>query len=79
MPYGFSVDSLRASTLENFDVSLAKVLSKVSDEVFRIGHLGDFNDLMLVATLTGVEMGLTKSKVQNKAGREGTAMNILNQ
>ena len=49
----------RATTLENFDLSLGNGLSKVADRVFRIGHLGDFNDLMLMATLAGVEMGLT--------------------
>ena len=48
--YCYSVDSFRASTLENFDVSLGKGLSKVSNKVFRIDHLGDFNDLVSVAT-----------------------------
>ena len=50
MAYCYSVGSFRASTLENFDVSFGKGLSKVSDKVFRIDHLGDFNDLMSVAS-----------------------------
>ena len=44
------LDSFRASTLENFDVSLGKGSCNVSDKVFRIDHLGDFNDLMSVAS-----------------------------
>ena len=79
MPEGYSADSFRASTLEHFDISLGNGLSKVSDKVFRIGHLGDFNDLMLVATLAGIEMGLTKSEVPHKAGGVGAAMHLLNQ
>jgi alanine-glyoxylate transaminase/serine-glyoxylate transaminase/serine-pyruvate transaminase len=58
MPEGHSADAFRATTLANYDLSLGNGLSKVADRVFRIGHLGDFNDLMLIGTLGGVEMGL---------------------
>ncbi|MGI9570082.1 MAG: pyridoxal-phosphate-dependent aminotransferase family protein, partial [Desulfobulbia bacterium] len=53
MPDGQSADTFRAITLEHFNLSLGNGLSKVADKVFRIGHLGDFNDLTLMATLSG--------------------------
>lgn len=77
MPEGHSADQFRATTLEHFDISLGNGLSKVADRVFRIGHLGDFNDLMLIATLAGVEMGLTKAKVPHNAGGVAAAMEVL--
>lgn len=77
MPEGHSADAFRKTTLENFDLSLGNGLSKVADRVFRIGHLGDFNDLMLMATLSGVEMGLRKAGVPHKAGGVQVAMDIL--
>jgi len=49
----------------------------VADKVFRIGHLGDFNDLMLMATLSGVEMGLAKSGVPHQSGGAQAAMDHL--
>lgn len=77
MPKSCSADAFRASTLRSFDVSLGNGLSKIEDKVFRIGHLGDFNDLMLVATLAGVEMGLKKSNVPHSSGGVGVAMDLL--
>lgn len=58
MPDGYDADALRAVILGHFDMSLGTGLGKVKGRVFRIGHLGDFNDLMLAGTLCGVEMGL---------------------
>lgn len=58
MPPGSNADALRKVVLDNFDLSLGAGLSKLAGKVFRIGHLGSFNDLMLTGTLTGVEMGL---------------------
>jgi len=58
MPAGHDADRLRKIILEAFDMSLGTGLTKVSGKVFRIGHLGDFNDLALMGTLAGVEMGL---------------------
>jgi alanine-glyoxylate transaminase / serine-glyoxylate transaminase / serine-pyruvate transaminase len=58
MPPGSNADALRKVVLDNFDMSLGAGLSKLAGKVFRIGHLGSFNDLMLTGTLTGVEMGL---------------------
>ncbi len=77
VPEGHSADAFRATTLKNFDLSLGNGLSKVADKVFRIGHLGDFNDLTLMATLSGVEMGLAKSGVPHKNGGAQAAMEHL--
>ncbi|MGD1881033.1 MAG: pyridoxal-phosphate-dependent aminotransferase family protein [Paracoccaceae bacterium] len=77
MPEGHSADAFRATTLKHYDISLGNGLSKVADRVFRIGHLGDFNDLMLMATLSGVEMGLAKSGVPHKSGGTQAAMEHL--
>jgi len=77
MPEGHSADAFRASTLKHFNLSLGNGLSKVADWVFRIGHLGDFNDLMLMATLSGVEMGLEKAGVPHNQGGAQAAMTYL--
>ncbi|MBD3679991.1 MAG: aminotransferase class V-fold PLP-dependent enzyme [Rhodobacteraceae bacterium] len=77
MPEGHSADNFRAVTLRNYDMSLGNGLSKVSDRVFRIGHLGDFNDLMLCGTLSGIEMGLRDAGVPHKAGGVQAAMDEL--
>jgi alanine-glyoxylate transaminase/serine-glyoxylate transaminase/serine-pyruvate transaminase len=58
MPAGHDADRVRKLILENFDMSLGTGLGKLAGKVFRIGHLGDFNDLMLAGTLAGCEMGL---------------------
>jgi alanine-glyoxylate transaminase/serine-glyoxylate transaminase/serine-pyruvate transaminase len=63
MPEGHSADRVRKVALERFDLSLGTGLGKLAGRVFRIGHLGDFNDLMLLGTLAGVEMGLALAGV----------------
>jgi alanine-glyoxylate transaminase/serine-glyoxylate transaminase/serine-pyruvate transaminase len=77
MPEGHSADAFRGVVLENFDMSLGSGLSKVADKVFRIGHLGDFNDLMLMGTLAGVEMGLGLAGVPHQRGGADAAMRHL--
>ncbi|SMX50885.1 pyridoxal-phosphate-dependent aminotransferase family protein [Maliponia aquimaris] len=77
MPEGHSADAFRTTTLKHYDISLGNGLSKVADKVFRIGHLGDFNDLMLIATLSGVEMGLARAGVPYQAGGAQAAMEFL--
>jgi alanine-glyoxylate transaminase/serine-glyoxylate transaminase/serine-pyruvate transaminase len=77
MPEGHSADAFRKVTLENFDLSLGNGLSKIADRVFRIGHLGDFNDLMLSATLSGVEMGLELAGVPYQRGGVLAALDFL--
>jgi len=77
LPDGHDADQLRALILENFNLSLGNGLSKVQGRVFRIGHLGDFNDLMLCATLSGIEMGLGLAGIPHKTGGVQTAMDFL--
>ncbi|HZU32618.1 MAG TPA: aminotransferase class V-fold PLP-dependent enzyme [Candidatus Angelobacter sp.] len=77
MPQGHDADRLREIILENFDMSLGTGLSKLAGKVFRIGHLGHFNDLMLAGTLSGVEMGLNLAKVPHKSGGVTAALNSL--
>lgn len=77
MPDGHSADAFRATTLRHYDMSLGSGLSKVADKVFRIGHLGDFNDLMLCGTLAGVEMGLRDAGVPSRTGGVQAAMDVL--
>jgi alanine-glyoxylate transaminase / serine-glyoxylate transaminase / serine-pyruvate transaminase len=68
VPQGQDADRLRSIILENFDMSLGAGLSKLAGKVFRIGHLGSFNDLMLAGTLSGVEMGLRLAGVPHQPG-----------
>jgi len=77
MPEGHSADRFRRITLEAFDMSLGNGLSKIADKVFRIGHLGDFNELMLMGTLSGVEMGLELAGVPHEKGGVMVAMRHL--
>ena len=77
MPEGQSADRFRRVVHETFDMSLGNGLSKVADHVFRIGHLGDFNDLMLAGTLSGVEMGLEVAGVPHKKGGAAAALAYL--
>jgi alanine-glyoxylate transaminase/serine-glyoxylate transaminase/serine-pyruvate transaminase len=77
MPEGHSADAFRAIALEHYDISLGNGLSKVADRVFRIGHLGDINDLTLAGTLTGVELGLRKAGVPHNEGGVAAAMKAL--
>ena len=63
--------------LENFDMSLGTGLNKIKGKVFRIGHIGHFNDLMLMGTLAGVEMGLALANVPHRAGGVLAAMDVL--
>jgi len=77
LPDGHDADALRAKILENFDVSLGNGLGKVKGRVFRIGHLGDFNEPMLLGTLSAVEMGLKLADVPHQAGGVDAAMRYL--
>jgi alanine-glyoxylate transaminase/serine-glyoxylate transaminase/serine-pyruvate transaminase len=77
MPEGHSADALRKIVLENFNMSLGQGLGKVAGKVFRIGHLGDFNDLTLMGTLAGVEMGLSLAGVPHRKGGVLAAMEHL--
>ena len=76
-PEGHDADAFRKVALENFNISLGQGLTKVAGKVFRIGHLGDFNDLTLMGTLAGVEMALGLAKVPHKAGGVQAALTYL--
>ena len=77
MPAGHSADRFRKVVLDAFDMSLGSGLSKLADKVFRIGHLGDFNDLALAGTLAGVEMGLVRAGVPHQSGGVQAAVEHL--
>lgn len=77
MPAGYDADALRKIILERFDMSLGTGLTKLQGKVFRIGHLGDFNELMLAGTLCGIEMGLAVAQVPHKQGGVSEALAYL--
>ncbi len=77
LPAGHDEARLRATILERFDMSLGQGLGKVRGKLFRIGHLGDFNDLTLCGTLCGVEMGLGLAGVPHQPGGVAAAMEYL--
>jgi alanine-glyoxylate transaminase/serine-glyoxylate transaminase/serine-pyruvate transaminase len=77
MPAGHDADAFRKVVLEHFNMSLGNGLAKVAGKVFRIGHLGDFNDLMLAGTLAGIEMGLALAGVPHKKGGVQAALDYL--
>jgi alanine-glyoxylate transaminase/serine-glyoxylate transaminase/serine-pyruvate transaminase len=77
MPEGHDADELRRIILERFDMSLGAGLTKLAGKVFRIGHLGHFNDLMLAGTLSGVQMGLQLAGVPVKGSGVDAALDLL--
>jgi alanine-glyoxylate transaminase/serine-glyoxylate transaminase/serine-pyruvate transaminase len=77
MPAGHDADRLRGIVLDRFDMSLGQGLGKLKGKIFRIGHLGAFNDLMLCGTLSGVEMGLGLAGVPHRPGGVAAAMEHL--
>ena len=77
MPAGHDADRLREIILERFDLSLGAGLTRLKGKVFRIGHLGDLNDLTLLGTLAGVEMGLACAAVPHRAAGVRAAMDRL--
>jgi alanine-glyoxylate transaminase / serine-glyoxylate transaminase / serine-pyruvate transaminase len=77
VPDGHDADAFRKVVLENFDMSLGTGLGKLKGRAFRIAHIGFFNDLMLMGTLSGVEMGLDLAKVPHRGGGVIAAMEVL--
>ena len=77
LPEGQDADQLRQIILERYNMSLGTGLGKVQGRVFRIGHLGDFNDLMLAGTLSGVEMGLIAAGIPFNRGGTNAALDYL--
>jgi alanine-glyoxylate transaminase / serine-glyoxylate transaminase / serine-pyruvate transaminase len=77
MPAGHDAEAFRAAVLSRFDMSLGVGLGRLAGKVFRIGHLGDFNDLTLIGTLGGVEMGLAIAGAPHRPGGVQAAMSFL--
>ena len=77
VPQGYDADELREQILKCFNMSLGTGLGKVKGRVFRIGHLGDFNDVTLAGTLSGVEMGLALSGIPFRANGVSVALEYL--
>lgn len=77
MPEGHDAERVLRVVLERFDMSLGIGLSKLSGRIFRIGHLGDFNDLSLIGTLGGTEMGLVLAKIPHQPGGVTAALDFL--
>ena len=77
MPPGHDADAFRKIVLDNYNMSLGSGLSKVAGKVFRIGHLGECNELSLMGALSGVEMGLTAAGVPHRSGGVDAAMKSL--
>ena len=77
LPEGHDADAFREVVLEHYDMSLGAGLTRLKGKVFRIGHLGDFNDLMLAGTLSGVEMGLVRAGVPHRRGGVQAALDYL--
>ncbi|MDU8911650.1 pyridoxal-phosphate-dependent aminotransferase family protein [Aestuariicoccus sp. MJ-SS9] len=77
MPEGHSADALRGIIHSQLNMSLGNGLGRLQDRVFRIGHLGDFNDLMLLGTLSGIEMGLVRAGVPHRKGGVQAAIDLL--
>ncbi len=77
MPQGFNGDALRKTIRERFNVSLGGGLGKLGGTMFRIGHLGDLNEPMLLGALAAVEMGLRVEGVPHGRGGVDAAMEYL--
>ena len=77
MPEGFDADVLRKLILDRFNMSLGNGLGRLKGRVFRIGHLGDFNALMLAGTLAGIEMGLAHAGIPHEKGGVTAALEYL--
>jgi alanine-glyoxylate transaminase/serine-glyoxylate transaminase/serine-pyruvate transaminase len=76
-PEGHNADEFRGVVLERFNMSLGNGLGKLMGKAFRIGHLGDFNELMLAGALSGVEMGLSAASIPHKKGGISAALEFL--
>ena len=77
VPDGFDERTLRSLILDKFNMSLGSGLGKLAGRAFRIGHLGDFNELMLAGTLAGVEMGLALAGIPHQRGGVDAALQYL--
>ncbi len=79
LPEGHDADAFRAVVLQRFNMSLGNGLGRLAGRAFRIGHLGDFNELMLAGTLCGVEMGLAAAGIPHSKGGVQAALDFLSE
>jgi alanine-glyoxylate transaminase/serine-glyoxylate transaminase/serine-pyruvate transaminase len=79
LPEGFEETAFRSLVLEKFNMSLGAGLGRLAGKVFRIGHIGNFNDLMLAGTLSGVEMGLEVAGIPHHKGGVAAALEYLSE
>ena len=77
LPDAHNADAFRAIVLKRFNMSLGNGLGRLADKVFRIGHLGALNELMLAGTLSGVEMGLSAAGIPHEKGGVQAALDYL--
>ena len=77
VPEGHNADAFRGQVLDTFDMSLGTGLNKLATKAFRIGHLGDTNDLTIMGALSGVEMGLELAGIPHKKGGVQAAMAVI--
>ena len=77
MPNGKGGDAYRKVVLDTYDMSLGAGLNKIADKIFRIGHLGDTNDLTIMGALSGVEMGFAAAGIPYKKGGVQAAMDVI--
>ena len=77
LPPGYDANAFRATVLDTFNMSLGTGLGRVFGKVFRIGHVGDTNDLTIMGALSGVEMGLQLAGIPHKKGGAQAAMDYL--
>jgi alanine-glyoxylate transaminase / serine-glyoxylate transaminase / serine-pyruvate transaminase len=77
MPPGYDADRFRQIVAQKYNMSLGTGLAKVAGKVFRIGHLGECNELTLLGALTGVEMGLSAAGIPHRPGGVDAAMKLL--
>ncbi|MBV9430662.1 MAG: aminotransferase class V-fold PLP-dependent enzyme, partial [Hyphomicrobiales bacterium] len=77
VPEGHNADRLREAALAHFDISLGTGLTKLAGKVFRIGHLGDTNDLTIIGALAGVEMALGLAEIPHRTGGVQAGMDYL--
>jgi len=79
LPEGHDADAFRSVVLQHFNMSLGNGLGRLAGRAFRIGHLGDFNELMLAGTLSGVEMGLAAAGIPHSKGGVQAALDFLSE
>jgi alanine-glyoxylate transaminase/serine-glyoxylate transaminase/serine-pyruvate transaminase len=77
LPEGHNADAFRALALDTFNISYGSSFGPFAGRYFRIGHLGDLNDTMLMGALAATEMTLSLARIPHKKGGVQAAMDYL--